>query len=570
MTRYLATTALTLVAALCVSPAIAQTLDFEGNAIIVDQLAPPGGRCVPQFFNTISFGPGDIVSTGTSNLGTTTETATFCVTSLPPTDIRDGQFTIAFRGGDSISGTFDGRTETTATPGVFAATRNFMITGGTGRFVDASGTITQLGQLSVAMGVATTRSTLDGQITASTATTSGNFATATGAPSAALGDFATAYGAFAIANGERTAAFGSFAEAIASGATAIGDQAIASGISSTALGQLAEATGIASTALGHNADAFGLISTAVGVRAAATGTASVAVGAFAAANATNATAVGANSLAVENGLAVGSLARASVIGATAVGDQTIASGASSTALGQLAEATAPAATALGHNADAFGLASTAVGVRAQATAAGSTALGRLAVASGATATALGANAIASFASSTAVGTGATTTAANQLALGGTGSSVRVGDIAASTAAQSGTLSVATVDANGTLGRNTTLLSSVAALQTGSSAAGVRLDTLDGQVGALFDLRGRDRSDFKKGIAAATAMGQASFPSAPGKTSYVLNGATFRGEAAVGGSLMHRFDTDTPIALGVGFSFAGKKNNAFKAGVAGEF
>ena len=78
------------------------------------------------------------------------------------------------------------------------------------------------------------------------------------------------------------------------------------------------------------------------------------------------------------------------------------------------------------------------------------------------------------------------------------------DIVASTTAQS----VATVDANGTLGRNTTLLSSVAALQTGSSAAG--------------------------------------------------------------GSLMHRFDTDTPIALGVGFSFADKKNNAFKAGVAGEF
>lgn len=91
------------------------------------------------------------------------------------------------------------------------------------------------------------------------------------------------------------------------------------------------------------------------------------------------------------------------------------------------------------------------------------------------------------------------------------------DIAASTTAQSGTLSVAMVDANGTLGRNTTLLSSVAALQTGSSAADFRLDTLDGQVGTFFDLRGRDRSDFKRGIAAATAMGQASFPSAPGKT-----------------------------------------------------
>ena len=474
MTRYLTSTALAFATVLAAAPVAAQTIDFDGNNVIVDQLTPPGGRCVPTFANTVSFAPGDIVSTGTSNLGTFGETASFCVNSQPPTDIVDGRFTIAFRGGDSITGSFAGRAEATATPGTFAATRNFTISGGTGRFVGASGSFTQIGQLVLgAMGTATTTGTIDGSIRAGAATAMGNFATATGAPSAALGDYATAYGAFAIANGERSAALGSFAEAVGVGAVAVGDQAIANGASATALGQLAEAVG-------------------------------------------------------------------------------------------------PAATALGHNADAFGIASTAVGVRAQATAAGSTALGRLAVASGATSTALGANAIASFANSTAVGTGAATTATNQVTLGATGSSVRVGDIAASTAAQTGTLSVATVDASGTLGRNTTLLASVAALQTGSSAAGVRLDTLDGQVGTLFDLRGRDRNDFKKGIAAATAMGHASFPSAPGKTSYVLNGATFRGEAAVGGSLMHRFDTDTPIALGVGFSFAGKKNNAFRAGVAGEF
>jgi hypothetical protein len=473
MTRYLSTTALTFATILAATPVLAQTFVFNGSDTIVDQLTPPGGRCVPTFFNTVSFGPTDISSAGTSNLGTTTEAATFCVNSLPPTDIIDGQFTIAFRGGDSITGTFDGRSDASATPGVFVATRNLVITSGTGRFTGATGTITNIGSTTVARGVGTTIGTSTGQINASTANATGNFATAIGAPSAALGDYATAYGAFAIANGERSAALGSFAEAVGVGAVAVGDQAIASGPSATALGQLAEAVG-------------------------------------------------------------------------------------------------PAATALGHNADAFGIAATAVGVRAQATAAGATALGRLAVASGATSTALGANANASFANSTAVGTGAATTAANQVTLGGAGSSVRVGDIAAGTAAQSGTLSVATVDATGTLGRNTTLLSSVAALQSASSAAGTRLDTLDGQVGTLFDLRGRDRNDFKRGIAAATAMGQASFPSAPGKTSYVLNGATFRGETAVGGSLMHRFDTDTPIALGVGFSIAGKKNNAFRAGVAGEF
>ena len=139
MTRYLTSTALTLVAALCISPAIAQTIDFKGNNVIVDQLTPPGGRCVPQFANTVTYGPGDIVSTGTSNLGTTTEAVSHCVTSLPPTQIVDGRFTIQFRAGDSISGTFDGRADATATPGVFAATKNLTITGGTGRFTGASG-----------------------------------------------------------------------------------------------------------------------------------------------------------------------------------------------------------------------------------------------------------------------------------------------------------------------------------------------------------------------------------------------------------------------------------------------
>jgi hypothetical protein len=51
---------------------------------------------------------------------------------------------------------------------------------------------------------------------------------------------------------------------------------------------------------------------------------------------------------------------------------------------------------------------------------------------------------------------------------------------------------------------------------------------------------------------------------------VLNGALFRGEPAIGGSVMHRLAGDDPIAIGAGFSFAGNKNNAFRVGLAGEF
>lgn len=108
------------------------------------------------------------------------------------------------------------------------------------------------------------------------------------------------------------------------------------------------------------------------------------------------------------------------------------------------------------------------------------------------------------------------------------------------------------------------------MQAASTTQAGQISTLVSQVSSLFDLRNQDRRDFKQGVAAAVAMGQAPFPSAPGKTSYILNGAVFRGQGAVGGSMMYRFNTDTAIALGLGFSYAGNGNNAFKAGVAGEF
>ena len=69
MTRYLTSTALAFATVLTAAPVAAQTIDFDGTNVIIDQLTPPGGRCVPTFANTVSFAPGDITSTGTSNLG---------------------------------------------------------------------------------------------------------------------------------------------------------------------------------------------------------------------------------------------------------------------------------------------------------------------------------------------------------------------------------------------------------------------------------------------------------------------------------------------------------------------
>jgi hypothetical protein len=106
-------------------------------------------------------------------------------------------------------------------------------------------------------------------------------------------------------------------------------------------------------------------------------------------------------------------------------------------------------------------------------------------------------------------------------------------------------------------------SQISALQSGQLA-------LSGQVDSLFDLRRMDRRDTRQGIAAAVAIGNAAMPSGPGRTSYVFNGATFRGEYAVGGAISHRLNTVEPFAVTAGFSIAGNKNNAVKVGVAGEF
>ena len=60
------------------------------------------------------------------------------------------------------------------------------------------------------------------------------------------------------------------------------------------------------------------------------------------------------------------------------------------------------------------------------------------------------------------------------------------------------------------------------------------------------------------------------PSQKGRTSYAMNGATYRGKVAIGGSIAHRFNTRLPLALTGGFSYGGHKNNVAKAGIAGEF
>ena len=215
-------------------------------------------------------------------------------------------------------------------------------------------------------------------------------------------------------------------------------------------------------------------------------------------------------------------------------DSASATGRNSMAIGLRSVANGDRSTAFGDTATATAADSLAVGASANAAAAGSVAVGAGAVVQpGAT-------------GSVALGSGSVATAPNTVSVGAAGAERRITNVAAGTAATDAV--------------------NLAQLQRLETAQGA----LAGQVGELIESSRADRRDMRQGIASAVAIGSAPMPSAPGRTSYVFNIATFRGEQALGGSIMHRLRTAAPFALSAGFSYAGNRNNAARIGIAGEF
>nr|WP_249171848.1 YadA-like family protein [Erythrobacter sp. JK5] len=327
------------------------------------------------------------------------------------------------------------------------------------------------------------------------------------------------------------------------------------------MGRFTVASGTASIAIG----ADGLDNDRLGAQA--TGEQTTALGADAFAEGLNTTALGAG-------------ASAAGVQSTAVGAGAGASGVGALSFGAFSQARGNFSTALGFASFAPALQATAIGSAAQATGENATAIGRQALARADQATAIGNGATADFSASTAVGTGATTTAANQVTLGGTGSAVRIGDIEASTAAQSGPVDAVTVDANGVLGRQQvataasvqnvrTSINALAAVSDAQfDALAGRVTTLEGQIEGAFDLANTIDRDAQRGIASIAAQANPHFPSAAGKTSYASNVATYRGEVGFSLGLMHRLEGDFAITAGV--SHAGGNSTAVRAGIAGEF
>lgn len=324
----------------------------------------------------------------------------------------------------------------------------------------------------------------------------------------------------------------------------------------------ASATGADAIAIGASSSAVGGQAVALGPAASAAGPGGLAIGVDASAITGNATAIGQRAMASgNNSLAIGNDVRANGSSAVAIGDGSIGARTGTVAIGSKSVASATSALALGSDASA---------IRDQAVAVGNRAL-----AQGVNASAFGSSAAAIHDDATAIGSNALTTAANQVALGGTGSSVRVGDIDASTDAQVGPVDVVTVDRNGTLGRQRAA-SAAAVDQISLSMANAlaisdaQFNALQGQVNSLFDLREHDRRDFKRGIAAAIALADPSMPSGAGRTSYASNVSTYRGEIGFSAGVAHRLNTENPFALTAAVTHSGGKNTGARMGIAGEF
>ncbi|HKX89292.1 MAG TPA: hypothetical protein VJM13_08790 [Sphingopyxis sp.] len=123
----------------------------------------------------------------------------------------------------------------------------------------------------------------------------------------------------------------------------------------------------------------------------------------------------------------------------------------------------------------------------------------------------------------------------------------------------------TIDANGVLGRQPISMEGI-----GKGMSSMEMLALKGQMGLLEHQMDRIDRSFRQGIAATIAMTPVQIPSAPGKFTYALNGAAYRGQYATGGSMMYRLNTKNPMAVGVGFSGAGGDNRSVRVGIAGEF
>jgi hypothetical protein len=130
------------VALLCIGSATvahADVITFIGTRDTVN-----GPRAAPDIVRCGAPAPPNLLvilsGTGTSNVGSFTATDSHCLNSATG-EVFNGLFAWDFGGGNTFFGTFLGTLAPLPTPGVLAFSETFTLTGGTGLFAGASGSL---------------------------------------------------------------------------------------------------------------------------------------------------------------------------------------------------------------------------------------------------------------------------------------------------------------------------------------------------------------------------------------------------------------------------------------------
>ncbi|MDB5453770.1 MAG: hypothetical protein JWO33_2348 [Caulobacteraceae bacterium] len=136
---------LAVLAIAAASPTYAATVVFSGTEMNDTPPPAPSASCAAgQVY--IAFSPSTAITAGTSNFGGFAPTMAHCLTP-PPTTYSGGVFEFAFDAGDLLTGTYSGFITPTAVANVLNTTVDYIVTGGTGRFLGASGAFQGVGIL---------------------------------------------------------------------------------------------------------------------------------------------------------------------------------------------------------------------------------------------------------------------------------------------------------------------------------------------------------------------------------------------------------------------------------------
>ena len=148
-------------------PAQASLVTFTGTRTNVDAPGPAADRCAGSVTANVRNEPPTATSSGTSNFGSFTPTMSHCLTlplSTSSPNLFDlGEFLFTFEDGDTLFGTYSGELNFLSA-GLYSVFQTHIVTGGTGTFLDTTGTFTSSGTLSFLSGRPTVEQSFSGSL----------------------------------------------------------------------------------------------------------------------------------------------------------------------------------------------------------------------------------------------------------------------------------------------------------------------------------------------------------------------------------------------------------------------